>query len=103
MTDKKQIAEEPQEVQEPVEQETPSVEEVKPKQSVFDKVEEELVAKEEVVGDNPPGEEPVKEAKAVDKVLVRCPDCPWKAGFKDEYTYCSTCNGAGKVEADPLE
>ena len=36
------------------------------------------------------------------KVLVRCPDCPWRAGFKDEHTYCSTCNGSGKVEADPL-
>lgn len=38
-----------------------------------------------------------------DKVLVRCPDCPWRPGLKDEYTPCSTCNGTGKVEAEPLE
>ncbi len=36
------------------------------------------------------------------KVLVRCPDCPWRAGFKDEHTYCETCKGAGRVEAEPL-
>lgn len=38
-----------------------------------------------------------------EKVLVRCPDCPWKAGLKDESTYCGTCNGSGQVPADPLE
>jgi hypothetical protein len=57
------------------------------------------IAEEKVTTFNPPLEIPdVKE-----KVFVRCPNCPWRAGFKDEHTYCSTCNGAGKVEADPLE
>lgn len=37
-----------------------------------------------------------------EKVLVRCPDCPWRAGLLDEHTLCPTCNGSGKVEADPL-
>ncbi len=59
---------------------------------------------------DPPLEAPTpKEDKPVEtatqtptKVLVRCPDCPWRAGFKDEHTYCETCNGAGRVEAEPL-
>ena len=28
---------------------------------------------------------------------VRCPDYPWKAGLKDENTYCPTCVGHGVV------
>lgn len=56
--------------------------EKEPKQSVFDKIEEE---------------------QAENKVDVRCPDCPWKPGLKDEYTVCSTCEGSGTVKADPLE
>ena len=52
----------------------------KPKKSVFEKVEEELK-----------------------KVLVRCPNCPWKAGLLDELTICPVCNGSGKVEAEPLD
>ncbi len=81
MTDDNTIAETPQE---------------EPKQSVFDKVEEELAA-----DDTPPGEEPT-EVQSDEQVEVRCPDCPWKAGFKDEYTYCQTCNGSGRVKAEPL-
>lgn len=38
-----------------------------------------------------------------DKVLVRCPHCPWKPGLLDEHTICDSCNGSGKVAADPLE
>lgn len=65
----------------------------------------EEVDPEEVVefDDIPSGVEPTVEAVPSDKVLVRCPDCPWKPGLKDEYTPCSTCNGTGKVEAEPLE
>ena len=37
------------------------------------------------------------------KVSVRCPDCPWKAGMKDETTTCSLCAGTGQILADPLE
>jgi hypothetical protein len=36
-------------------------------------------------------------------VKVRCPDCPWKPGLRDERTLCPTCNGTGKVDAEPLE
>lgn len=50
---------------------------------------------------NPSLDEEPKEEK--EKTLVRCPDCPWKAGLKDENTYCETCNGSGQVGADPLE
>jgi rubredoxin len=51
-------------------------------------------------------EEPIIEddsEEKPEKVQVRCPDCPWKAGLIDENTYCPTCNGTGKVAAEPLE
>lgn len=38
-----------------------------------------------------------------EKVMVRCPNCPWKAGLLDENTYCPNCSGTGQVAADPLE
>ncbi len=66
-------------------------------------------SKDEEVKVNPPvDEDPIEENPAEtatqtpSKVLVRCPDCPWRAGFKDEHTYCETCKGAGRVEAEPL-
>lgn len=50
-----------------------------------------------------PGIPLAQSKRKVEKVLVRCPDCPWKAGLIDENTYCQTCNGSGQVSADPLE
>ena len=44
-----------------------------------------------------------KDTSVPEKVFVRCPDCPWKAGLLDENTHCPTCNGTGKVTAEPLE
>ncbi len=92
------------------------------KTSVLDKIEEEISEKNFEPGisvDSDPEEgveseeketiedksekNPQKEGLKQEKVLVRCPDCPWKAGLKDENTYCGTCNGSGQVPADPLE
>ncbi len=56
---------------------------------------EEEVEKVEVTGGSKVSVKPLVE--------VRCPDCPWKAGLLDENTYCSSCNGTGKVQAEPLE
>lgn len=36
--------------------------------------------------------------KRIKKVLVRCSDCPWKPGLRDERTICETCEGSGKVK-----
>ncbi len=43
----------------------------------------------------------VKKPEKVDPevVMVRCPDCPWKAGLLDANTFCPTCEGHGVVEA----
>ena len=60
-----------------------------------EKVLEEVLAPEKV--ETEPVVEPtlVEEVKAV--APVRCPDCPWKAGLRDENTLCATCNGSGLV------
>ena len=39
----------------------------------------------------------IVETLAEEAIKVRCPDCLWKAGLKDENTYCPTCEGHGVV------
>ena len=34
--------------------------------------------------------------------LMRCPDCPWKSGLRDEKTVCETCQGTGVVEQETV-
>jgi len=41
--------------------------------------------------------------EVVAKVMVRCLDCPLKAGLKDDDTYCPTCEGTGQVEKEGRE
>ena len=59
---------------------------------------EEPLVDESVISETEPPKIEEKE-----KTFVRCPDCPWKAGLKDEKTHCSTCKGSGMIESDPLE
>lgn len=46
--------------------------------------------KEEVKGE-------VQEEKKEESVKTRCPDCPLRAGLKDDSTLCPTCNGTGLI------
>ncbi len=39
-----------------------------------------------------------KELSQDEVKLIRCPDCPWKAGLKDANTICTTCEGSGTIE-----
>lgn len=72
---------------------------------VEEKVEEEVINEpvDEVVVQKK-NEEPtteseasVTEPQAEAPQSVRCPDCPLRAGLKDENTLCPTCNGTGLI------
>ncbi len=40
-----------------------------------------------------------KEEPKVEVRKVRCSDCPLRAGLKDDYTLCPTCEGTGQVDS----
>jgi len=42
----------------------------------------------------------VQVGEVIETPQVRCLDCPFKAGLKDDDTYCPTCEGTGQVEKE---
>lgn len=74
---------------------------------VVDEDEDESIEEEPekvvVTGGSKVSVKPEEKVPEKELVEVRCPGCPWKPGLVDENTYCPSCNGTGKVQAEPLE